>query len=372
RGFFIIRCLIVFHLEVLLCRLHDVSLAVSKEVNNLHLKVSQLAMGTLAELCRTLKKHMDHEVNEIAQVLLQKTGDSHEFVQKAANQSLGVVVGSVSPARAMTALMASGVRHRNVLVRKCAAEHLATTMERTGAKKLLSGKSNSVKLLVCTVVKLAQDSHPDTRCYGRKMLSILMNQQKCHRYLEQFVSPHDLQDIMRRIKQMGREDSKCEPPSAKDPRKSRNSDLVTPSDGSLRSGSAVLTLPRQTVCRTSPQTVEEPEQLDELYKLLTAKEFQTRMEGVVLLLDYCKSSPQLISTNIVQIFKFFALRLQDCNKKVKEKALEVLTLMMPMLRGGFHPVLVSLVAAVTENLNSKHTEIYTAAVKVLEASIAHI
>lgn len=67
-------------------------------------------MNTLAELCRTLKKDMDHEVNEIARVLLQKTGDSHEFVQKAANQSLGVVVGSVSPARAMTALMASGVR----------------------------------------------------------------------------------------------------------------------------------------------------------------------------------------------------------------------------------------------------------------------
>lgn len=46
--------------------------------------------------------------------------------------------------------------------------------------------------------------------------------------------------------------------------------------------------------------------------------------------------------------------------------------MMPMLRGALHQVLVSLVAAVTENLNSKHTEIYTAAVKVLEASIAHL
>lgn len=70
---------------------------------------------------------------------------------------------------------------------------------------------------------------------------------------------------------------------------------------SLRSGSAVLTSPRQTVCHTSLQTVEETEQLNELYKLLTAKEFQTRMEGLVLLLDYCKSSPQLISTNIVQV-----------------------------------------------------------------------
>ncbi|NWR54308.1 TGRM2 protein, partial [Bucorvus abyssinicus] len=107
-------------------------------------------------------------------------------------------------------------------------------------------------------------------------------------------------------------------------------------------------------------TLEETEQLNELSKLLTAKEFQTRMRGVVLLLDYCKSSPQLISTNIVQIFKVFVLRLQDCNKKVKEKALEVLALMIPVFGGALHPVLVSLAAAVTENLNSKHVEIYTA------------
>ncbi|NWR54328.1 TGRM2 protein, partial [Bucorvus abyssinicus] len=135
---------------------------------------------------------MDHEVDEIARVLLQKTGNSHEFVQKAANQSLGVVLGNVSPARVMTVLMASGVRHHNALVRMCVAKHLVTAMERIGAKKLLSGKNISVEPLVRAVTKLAQDCHPDTRCYGRKMLSILMSDQKCHRYLKQFVSPYDL------------------------------------------------------------------------------------------------------------------------------------------------------------------------------------
>lgn len=47
--------------------------------------------------------------------------------------------------------------------------------------------------------------------------------------------------------------------------------------------------------------VEEAELLQKLYHLLEAKGFQTRMEGVALLLDLCKSSPQLISTNIVQV-----------------------------------------------------------------------
>ncbi|NXD85081.1 TGRM2 protein, partial [Halcyon senegalensis] len=108
-------------------------------------------------------------------------------------------------------------------------------------------------------------------------------------------------------------------------------------------------------------TMEGTEQLNELYKLLTAKEFQTRMEGVVLLLDYCKSSSELISTNIVQqIFDIFVLRVQDCNKKVKQKALEVLALMVPTLGDALHPVLVSLVGAVTDNLNSKQVGIYAA------------
>ena len=58
-----------------------------------------------------MKKHMDHEVDEVARVLLQKMGDSSEFIQKAANRSLGIMVESVTPARAMAALMASGVQY---------------------------------------------------------------------------------------------------------------------------------------------------------------------------------------------------------------------------------------------------------------------
>ncbi|XP_054677427.1 TOG array regulator of axonemal microtubules protein 2 isoform X1 [Grus americana] len=377
KGLFSVRRLAICHSEVLLSRLHDVSLAVTKEVNNLRTKVSRFAIGTLGELFRTMKKHMDHEVDMIAQVLLQKMGDTSEFIQKGASRALAIMVGSVTPARAMTALMASGIQHRNALVRKCAAEHLLTVIERIGAEKLLAGTRASTEVLVHTLVKLAQDCHQDTRCYGRKMLNTLMSHQKFVKYLKQTFPSRDLEDVMATIKQKGIEDYKCEPPPAKDHGKSRKSNLTMaqdnlPSGGGLKSGSDMLTLPRQTVRRMSLPTAEESEQLKELCKLLTAKDFQSRVEGVALLLDHCKSSCRFISTNIVPIFDIFALRLQDCNKKVSQQALEALALMIPMLRGALHPVLVSLVAAVTENLNSKHLGIYAAAVKVLEASIAHL
>ncbi|XP_074018603.1 TOG array regulator of axonemal microtubules protein 2-like [Numenius arquata] len=377
EGLLSIRRLAICHSEVLLCRLHDVSLAVTKEVNNLRSKVSRCAIGTLGELFKTTKKHMDHEVDDVTRTLLQKMGDSNEFIQKGTDQSLGIMVGSVTPTRAMMALMASGVPHRNVLVRRCAAKHLLTAMELIGAEKLLSGVPYSTDLLVRTVVKLAQDCHQDTRCYGRKMLNMLMNHQKFKKYLKQSAPSHDLLDVMATIQQKETEEHKCEAPPAKDRRKSKNSGLTKaqdnlPHDGGVKSGCDVLILPRQSVRRTSLQTAEETEQLTELYKLLTAKDFRTQIEGVMLLLDYCKNRPQLISTNIVQIFDIFILRLQDCNKKVNQQALEVLASMIPILGGALHPVLVSLVAAVTENLNSKHLGIHSAAMKVLEASTAHL
>ncbi|NXC39322.1 TGRM2 protein, partial [Penelope pileata] len=375
KGLFSIRRLAVCHSEILLCRLHDVTLAVTKEVNNLRSKVSRFAISTLGELFRIMKKHMDQEVEEVARALLQKTGDSSEFIQRAADRSLGIMVTSVTPARAMAALLAGGVNHRNVLVRKYAAEHLLTVMEQIGAEKLLSGTRDSVELLVHMLVKLAQDCNQDTRFYGRKMLNMLMSHPKFDGYLKQFLPSRDLQDVMATIKQKGVEDRISEPPSAKGCRESRNSGLMTSQENlpsNEGSSSNVLILPRQTVRRASFRTVEEIEQLKELNKLLTAKEFQTRMQGVMVLLDHCKSNPQLISANIVQIFDVFILRLQDSNKKVKQQALEVLAAVTPILRDTLHPVLVSLVAAVTDNLNSKHIGIYTAAVKVLEASIAHL
>lgn len=43
------------------------------------------------------------------------------------------------------------------------------------------------------------------------------------------------------------------------------------------------------------------EQLRELLRLLEAKDFQSRMEGVGRLLEHCKAQPDLITTNLVQV-----------------------------------------------------------------------
>uniref|UniRef100_A0A8C3TMC8 TOG domain-containing protein n=1 Tax=Catharus ustulatus TaxID=91951 RepID=A0A8C3TMC8_CATUS len=95
------------------------------------------------------------------------------------------------------------------------------------------------------------------------------------------------------------------------------------------------------------------ETLQKLYNLLEAKGFETRMEGVALLLDLCKTSPKLIATNILQIFDYFTPRISDTHKRVKQMALDVLAQMIVILEDAMNPVIVCLVERITKNLNTK-------------------
>uniref|UniRef100_A0A670Z3J4 TOG array regulator of axonemal microtubules 2 n=1 Tax=Pseudonaja textilis TaxID=8673 RepID=A0A670Z3J4_PSETE len=123
---------------------------------------------------------------------------------------------------------------------------------------------------------------------------------------------------------------------------------------------------------SSLRSIEVMEQLKELNKLLVAKEFQIRIDGITLLMDHCKKNPHFVSSNIVQIFDTFTLRLQDSNKKVNQYALESVVSMIPLLKNGFNPVLFSVVTIVMDNLNSKNSGIYSAAVKVLDTMITYL
>uniref|UniRef100_A0A8C6AYD1 TOG array regulator of axonemal microtubules 2 n=1 Tax=Monodon monoceros TaxID=40151 RepID=A0A8C6AYD1_MONMO len=350
KGLVSIQRLAACHSEVLAGRLHDVSLAVTGELTNLRSKVSHLAISTLGELFRALKKNMDQEAEEIARCLLQKMGNTSKFIQRAASRSLGAMVQHVTPTRSLVALTLAGIYHRNPLVWKCTAEHLSVVLEQIGAERLLSGTRESTDMLVHNLVRLAQDSNQDTRFYGRKMVNILMSNTRFDAFLKQSLPSHDLQKVMTAIKQWGIEDGD-ELPSAKGRKVSR----------SLWCG-----------CACPPPTrggLEMAEQPRELTRLLEAEEYQSRMEGVGRLLEHCKAKPELITANLVRVFDAFTPRLQDSNKKVNQWVLESLSRMMPLLRESLQPVLLSIIIAVADNLNSKNAGIYTAAATALDGMI---
>ncbi|XP_068039114.1 TOG array regulator of axonemal microtubules protein 2-like [Anomalospiza imberbis] len=386
KALVIIKDLAESHSEVLLCRLREICLAVTSEVTNLRSKVSYYAMITLGELFAILRKDMDSEVDEIAPVLLHMVWNSPAFVQKAACQALGSMVENVTPARAMTVLMDSGVKSRYVQVRKCAAELLLSLMEKMGVTKLAG--TPRAEMLAHVAGTLAQDCHQDTRHYGQEMVKMLLNNQKFKKLLEQSLSTHDLEDILTRIKKkeycpavkpcgaersLGMENQKGECPSVKNLVKKRNDgsknpQATSPSSKWVKSTSDGRLLHRSKAQVTLPAAVEEMEPLQKLYHLLQAKGFQTRMEGVALLLDLSKTKPRLISTNIVQIFDYFVLTILDTHKKVKQKALDVLAEIIGLLEDALNPVIIRLVEGITKNLNSKDPGVHATAVNALEES----
>ncbi|XP_035556341.2 TOG array regulator of axonemal microtubules protein 2 isoform X2 [Canis lupus dingo] len=367
KGLLSVQRLAACHSDVLAGRLHDVSLAVTGEVTNLRSKVSRLAISTLGALFRALKKNMDQEAEEIARCLLQKMGNTSEFIQRAANRSLGAMVENVTPARSLVALTSAGIYHRNPSVRKCTAEHLSVVLEQIGAEKLLSGTRDSTEMLVHNLVRLAQDSNQDTRFYGRKMVNILMSNTKFDAFLKQSLPSHDLRKVMAAIKQRGMEDGDGLL-SAKGRKVSRS--LVLCENGLPGEDGLSSNGPRLEGLHSSVRGgLEVTKQLRELMRLLEAKEYQSRMEGVGRLLEHCKARPELITANLVQVFDAFTPRLQDSNKKVNQWALESLAKMIPLLKESLHPMLLSIIIAVADNLNSKNAGIYAAAVTALDAMI---
>uniref|UniRef100_A0A8C5KN18 TOG array regulator of axonemal microtubules 2 n=1 Tax=Jaculus jaculus TaxID=51337 RepID=A0A8C5KN18_JACJA len=366
KGLLSIQRLAACHPEVLAGRLHGVSLAVTAEVTNLRSKVSRLAISALGDLFWALKRNMDQEVEEITRCLLQKMGNTSEFIQRAANWALGAMVENVTPARALTALTSAGVYHRNPLVRKCTAKHLWAVLEQIGAEKLLSGTRDNIDMLVHDLVRLAQDSNQDTRFYGRKMVHILMANAKFDAFLKQSLPSHDLRKVMAAIKQRGTQEC-LELPSAKGHKVARSLEACEnglPVDEGLGSKGPRLLGLRPSVHGGG---MEMAEQLREMMRLLEAKEYQSRMAGVGRLLEHCKAKPELIAANLVEVFDAFTPRLQDSNKKVNQWALESLAQMLPLLRDSMHPTLLSVVTAVADSLNSKNARISTAATTVLDA-----
>ncbi|XP_078256069.1 TOG array regulator of axonemal microtubules protein 2-like [Rhinoraja longicauda] len=305
RGLWNLRRLARLHPDALLTRLHAVTLAVTDEVANLRSKVARSAILTLGHLFSQLRRSMDQEVEPVARILLHKAGDSNEFIREEAVRALSAVMQSASPARVLTALIAGGSNHRNSTVRKCAAENLLVAVEHVGADRLLTGRRELVDQLVQSVVKFSQDGNQETRFYGRKVLNILVFHAEFGGYQDRSILPPDVHCIISAIKQTGLQDAALDLPSPKDGRprvSSTHGCSPNAQEDVLTTARAGLDTPRQPRLgppQASARSLEAVEQVRQLNKMLTAKEFQERMRGISLLLQLCETNPRFLTSNII-------------------------------------------------------------------------
>ncbi|XP_062390997.1 TOG array regulator of axonemal microtubules protein 1-like [Sardina pilchardus] len=191
EGLTSIRSLSQHHAEVLLPRLHDVCLAVYREVKNLRSMVSRAAMITLAHLYAQLGRGMDAEAEGTAQTLLPKAGEASGFIREDMELALGYMVHNVTPSRTMNALINTGLRHRNAAVRKTAAQHLERLAEVMGASRVLSGKKDLTDRFVRSISCLALDSAQEVRTHARNTFAFLASHTDLLKMVDKFVPQRD-------------------------------------------------------------------------------------------------------------------------------------------------------------------------------------
>ncbi|XP_062870291.1 TOG array regulator of axonemal microtubules protein 1-like [Trichomycterus rosablanca] len=190
-GLKVVRALAEHHAGILLPRLHDVCLAVVKEVANLRSMVARAAMTTVAHLFAHLQRAMDHETEAATEVLLHKAGESSQFIKDDVDAALTAMVHCCSPTRVMNALLDGGLSHRNAAVRRCAAMHLDELAQVVGASRLLSAKTPLSEHFLSGVCRLALDSSQEVRFHARSTLRLLGPHKDLMKMVDKFIPTKD-------------------------------------------------------------------------------------------------------------------------------------------------------------------------------------
>ncbi|XP_059915960.1 TOG array regulator of axonemal microtubules protein 1-like [Gadus macrocephalus] len=407
EGLTVLRSLAQNHVDTLLPRLRDVCLDLVQEsacclprvclspcvsgspVKNLRSGVSRVAVCTLGVLFCHLQRAMDKEVDTTARALLHKAAESNSFIREEVDAALGHMVRHCTTARCINAFLDGGLSHLSAVVRKCAAQHLADLLERVGVARLLSGGKDVTDRILPAVVKLALDSSPEPRSFGRRMLLFLSSHRDFDSMLEKNIPTKDLSAARKTVsglkaKGQGQGQGLGETPQTP---------ASLPGSGTVRASTLKRKLPKPTIARsptvtanptnTTTTTPREPnskysskpqgpiiedkaEYIRQLTALLESKDFRERIKGIDQLVADCQHKPSMVVRSLFPVFDAFRDRLQESNRKVNLYALEALQGMVRLLKEDLSGVLNHLVPAIVDNhLNSKNRAVYSAATGAL-------
>ncbi|XP_059896394.1 TOG array regulator of axonemal microtubules protein 1-like [Gadus macrocephalus] len=365
EGLTVLRSLAQNHVDTLLPRLRDVCLALVQEVKNLRSGVSRVAVCTLGVLYCHLQRAMDKEVDTTARALLHKAAESNAFIREEVDAALGHMVRHCTPARCINAFLDGGLSHLSAAVRKCAAQHLADLLERVGVARLLSGGKDVTDRILPAVVKLALDSSPEPRSFGRRMLLFLSSHRDFDSLLEKNIPTKDLSAARKAVSGL----------KAKGLGETPQTPASLPGSGTARASTLQRKLPKQTSREPNSKYSSKPqgpimedkaEYIRQLTVLLESKDFRERIKGLDQLVADCQHNPSMVIRSLFPVFDLFRDRLLESNRKVNLYALEALQGMVRLLKDNLSGVLNHLVPAIVDNhLNSKNRAVYSAATGAL-------
>lgn len=190
EGILALIRLSAYHQPLVIAHLHEIVNRLAAETKNLRSTVARSAIFALGDFCFNLKRSVEPELELIVQALLHKSIENTAFIRDDIRQSLSRVLDSVTQWRFALALMHHGANHKNAQVRRMSSHFLAQLVERMGAAKCLVGARDISAQLIPAAAKFAQDNSPQTRYYGRLILSRIMHHGAFERLLRKNVVPN--------------------------------------------------------------------------------------------------------------------------------------------------------------------------------------
>ncbi|CAL8367361.1 unnamed protein product [Boreogadus saida] len=389
EGLTVLRSLAQNHVDTLLPGLRDVCLALVQEVKNLRSGVSRVAVCTLGVLYCHLQRAMDKEVDTTARALLHKAAESNVFIREEVDAALGHMVRHCTPARCINAFLDGGLSHLSAAVRKCAAQHLADLLERVGVARLLSGGKDVTDRILPAVVKLALDSSPEPRSFGRRMLLFLSSHRDFDSLLEKNIPTKDLSAARKAVsglKAKGQDQGQGLGETPQTP-------ASLPGSGTARASTLQRKLPKPNIApspttttiatptnttTTTPRSYiyiysDKAEYIRQLTALLESKDFRERIKGLDQLVADCQHKRSMVIRSLFPVFDAFRDRLLESNRKVNLYALDALQGMVRLLKDDLSGVLNHLVPAIVDNhLNSKNRAVYSAATGALSELVLNL
>jgi hypothetical protein len=295
-----IRRLTVYHEDLVVINIHSIVVALLQEVRNLRSQVSRFALTAFGDLFTNLKRYMDIDLDIAVKAILQKNGESSDFIRSDVERCLEKAIQNVTTHKALVALINGGASHRNPLVRKTAAQFVYKCCELMGPGKVLSGIKDVTERVLITASQFVVDGPPDIRWYGRRIFHMLMSHDEfdkmCLKYLSDSTRKN-IKEILDSIRVKGPGDVPSESArfSRKGLRNGFDRDPISKSAGSTNnhvSGSSGGTV------RYDMHTQES---IKAIIQQLRNPDFRERIEAIERFQILCETETDIAVTNIVPV-----------------------------------------------------------------------
>ncbi|XP_074605139.1 TOG array regulator of axonemal microtubules protein 1 isoform X2 [Brevipalpus obovatus] len=206
EGMLAITRLASFHSPVLQRELHNVVVSLVDEVKNLRSSVSRSAIFTLGDLFLKMKRSIESEMELIGSALINKCGENASFIREDCERAIQSMIDEMPQIKSALVLIHYGSNHRNTNVRRTSAYFISVLAEKMGSVKCLMGPRDIGENLLQAASKFLMDGSPHTRYYGRKIFSILMNNNLFDKLLRKHITPgmyRNICGILESIKRRG-------------------------------------------------------------------------------------------------------------------------------------------------------------------------